>query len=217
MFFYIYLWTTCISPIWNKVNFFSSSKNEILNELSRIEINLVQMNNKTFLTYFRWKKISRQSLWLIENWVDIKTLQNRSTFIFLVFEYSKITQVLKSVHVLYTCTCIREISIRCSSNFIIDCICWCYMFQGSEGTQDRSFIRNKIGQIISLAFVQDYPHRWPSFFTDLLQTVSPNHHSIDIYLRVLLAIDSDVVDREIVHTAEVISYSWFTIFIMFML
>ncbi|XP_071156266.1 exportin-T-like isoform X2 [Mytilus edulis] len=78
----------------------------------------------------------------------------------------------------------------------------CLQLQGSEGTQDRSFIRNKIGQIISLAFVQDYPHRWPSFFTDLLQTVSPNHHSIDIYLRVLLAIDSDVVDREIVHTAE---------------
>ncbi|XP_052084392.1 exportin-T-like isoform X2 [Mytilus californianus] len=78
----------------------------------------------------------------------------------------------------------------------------CLQLQGSEGTQDRSFIRNKIAQIISLAFVHDYPHRWPSFFTDLLQTVSPNHHSIDIYLRVLLAIDSDVVDREIVHTPE---------------
>ena len=41
---------------------------------------------------------------------------------------------------------------------------------------------------------------------DLLQTLSPNHQSVDIYLRVLLAIDSDVVDREIVHTPEVYHY-----------
>ena len=78
------------------------------------------------------------------------------------------------------------------------------LFQGSDSTQDRSFIRNKVAQIISLAFVHDYPHRWPSFFSDLLQTLSPNHQSVDIYLRVLLAIDSDVVDREIAHTQEVI-------------
>jgi exportin-T len=51
-------------------------------------------------------------------------------------------------------------------------------------------------------FVCDYPKRWPNFFTDLLQTLSLGPHAIDLYLRVLLAIDSEVVDREILHSKE---------------
>ena len=70
--------------------------------------------------------------------------------------------------------------------------------QGQQ--QDKSFLRNKLSQIISLAFVVDYPRRWPSFFTDLLQTLGQGHLAVDMYLRTLQQIDSEVVDRDIVHT-----------------
>jgi hypothetical protein len=49
----------------------------------------------------------------------------------------------------------------------------------------------------------DYPHRWPSFFMDLIGILSPSAKAVDIYLRVLQSIDSEVVDRDIVHTEEV--------------
>ncbi len=68
--------------------------------------------------------------------------------------------------------------------------------------QDKAFIRNKAAQIFALVFVCDYPKRWPNFFTDLLQTLSLGPRAIDLYLRVLLAIDSEVVDREILHSKE---------------
>lgn len=50
--------------------------------------------------------------------------------------------------------------------------------------------------------MRDYPKRWPNFFTDLLQTLSLGPQAVDLYIRVLLAIDSEVVDREIVHSKE---------------
>ena len=77
------------------------------------------------------------------------------------------------------------------------------MKQGSGQTQDKSFLKNKISQIISLAFVVDYPSRWSSFFSDLLQTLNMGSLAVNMFLRVLLAIDSDVVDRDIVHTPQV--------------
>lgn len=74
--------------------------------------------------------------------------------------------------------------------------------QVSQPVQDKVFIRNKAAQIFALVFVCDYPKRWPNFFTDLLQTLSLGPNAIDLYLRVLLAIDSEVVDREILHSKE---------------
>lgn len=72
--------------------------------------------------------------------------------------------------------------------------------QGQQ--QDKSFIRNKVSQIISLAFVVDYPARWVGFFSDLLQCLNIGHLAVDMYLRVLQQIDSEVVDREIVHSPQ---------------
>jgi exportin-T len=69
--------------------------------------------------------------------------------------------------------------------------------------QDKNFLRNKVSQIISLAFVVDFPARWVGFFSDLLQSLSIGHLAVDMYLRILLQIDSEVVDREIVHTPQV--------------
>ena len=51
------------------------------------------------------------------------------------------------------------------------------------------------------------PLQWPEFFGDMLQSIQSGHlWSVDLYLRVLLAIDSEVVDRHIVHTQEVCVY-----------
>ena len=72
----------------------------------------------------------------------------------------------------------------------------------SQPVPDKVFIRNKAAQIFSLVFICDYPKRWPSFFTDLLQTISLGPKAVDLYLRVLLSIDSEVVDREILHSKE---------------
>ena len=42
------------------------------------------------------------------------------------------------------------------------------------------------------------------FFSDLLQCASSGAQtSVDLYLRVLLTIDEEVVDRQIIHTQEV--------------
>lgn len=76
--------------------------------------------------------------------------------------------------------------------------------QTCEGANERPFIKNKAAQIFSLAFVCDYPHVWPQFFDDLLRFLQLGDRAVDMYLRVLKAIDSEVVDREIVHTQQVL-------------
>lgn len=45
---------------------------------------------------------------------------------------------------------------------------------------------------MSLVFVVDYPTRWPSFITDLLSTLSLGPHAVQLYLRTLIAIDTEV-------------------------
>ena len=53
------------------------------------------------------------------------------------------------------------------------------------------------------ACLADYPQRWPSFFDDLLATLRLGARCVDLYLRILRTIDSEVVDRDIVHSAQV--------------
>ncbi|XP_052823578.1 exportin-T [Octopus bimaculoides] len=76
----------------------------------------------------------------------------------------------------------------------------CLQMQASSVTKDKSFLKNKIAQLFSLAFLNDFPHRWPTYFSDLLQASSYGHVAIEMYLRILTAIDYDVVDREIIHS-----------------
>lgn len=49
-----------------------------------------------------------------------------------------------------------------------------------------------MGQIFSLVFVKDFPHRWPSFFTDLVGTLSMGQVAVEFYLIVLSAMDTEV-------------------------
>ncbi|XP_072181720.1 exportin-T-like [Diadema setosum] len=74
--------------------------------------------------------------------------------------------------------------------------------QTVSSQEEKSFVRNKAAQLFSLMFIHDFPHKWPTFFSDLLQMLQVGQAAVDMYLRVLLAIDSEVVDREIIHTAE---------------
>uniref|UniRef100_A0A3Q3SUB8 Exportin-T n=1 Tax=Mastacembelus armatus TaxID=205130 RepID=A0A3Q3SUB8_9TELE len=67
---------------------------------------------------------------------------------------------------------------------------------------EKPFIRNKAAQVFALTFVMEYLTLWPKFFFDLLSLVGLSPHGVDIYLRTLMAIDAEVVDRDILHTPE---------------
>jgi exportin-T len=72
-----------------------------------------------------------------------------------------------------------------------------------DSTERKPFIGKKMAQIVALTFVIDYPQKWPAFFSDLLQCAGTGvQTSVELYLRVLLAIDEEVVDRQIIHTRE---------------
>uniref|UniRef100_A0A3Q3DZI2 Exportin-T n=1 Tax=Labrus bergylta TaxID=56723 RepID=A0A3Q3DZI2_9LABR len=67
---------------------------------------------------------------------------------------------------------------------------------------EKPFIRNKAAQVFALTFVMEYLTLWPKFFFDVLSLVGLNPHGVDIYLRTLMAIDAEVVDRDILHPPE---------------
>ncbi|XP_040200029.1 exportin-T [Rana temporaria] len=67
---------------------------------------------------------------------------------------------------------------------------------------EKTFIRNKAAQVFALVFVTEYLSTWPKFIFDILSVVGLNPRGVDLYLRVLLAIDAEVVDRDIIHTPE---------------
>ena len=57
-------------------------------------------------------------------------------------------------------------------------------------------------KVFSLVCVADFPVRWPTFFADVMRlndnAMSPR--MVDMFYRILKAVDSEVVDREIPHT-----------------
>ena len=69
--------------------------------------------------------------------------------------------------------------------------------------EEKSFILNKAAQIFVYTCLCDYPCRWPTLFHELNETLRIGIPAVDIYLRILLAIDGEVADRDIVHGAQV--------------
>jgi exportin-T len=67
----------------------------------------------------------------------------------------------------------------------------------------KTFILRKAAQLFALVAVIDFPINWKSFFNDLIATCKWSDANADFYLKILLAIDQEVVDREIPHTTEV--------------
>ncbi|RMX59336.1 hypothetical protein pdam_00014020 [Pocillopora damicornis] len=69
-------------------------------------------------------------------------------------------------------------------------------------TDDQNFLKNKAAQVFSLIFVCDYPEGWPTFFSDLLQCLQFGAKAVDMYLRILKAIDEEVVDRDVTRNQQ---------------
>ncbi|XP_065179067.1 exportin-T-like [Sycon ciliatum] len=73
---------------------------------------------------------------------------------------------------------------------------WLQQRANGAGSSDESFVLNKVAHVFALSLVAAYPAQWPTFFEDLLSSLKLEHHVIDMYLRILSAIDKEVVDRE---------------------
>ncbi len=56
----------------------------------------------------------------------------------------------------------------------------------------------QVAQLIVLVFLWEYPSEWPTFFADLLPL--EGLAVMDVFLRVLTAIDECVVDRDMPRT-----------------
>ncbi|OXB75723.1 UNVERIFIED_CONTAM: hypothetical protein H355_012647 [Colinus virginianus] len=78
---------------------------------------------------------------------------------------------------------------------------------------EKTFIRNKAAQVFALLFVTEYLTKWPKFFFDILSVVDLNPRGVDMYLRILMAVDAELVDRDVVHTSEA-SYYYALIFVL---
>lgn len=66
------------------------------------------------------------------------------------------------------------------------------------------FLVNKMAHIFSLVFAADFPDRWPEFMNDIF--LSRDYTSVTLaifYLKTLLAIDAEVVDRDIQRTKQI--------------
>ncbi|GMR47934.1 hypothetical protein PMAYCL1PPCAC_18129 [Pristionchus mayeri] len=74
-----------------------------------------------------------------------------------------------------------------------------------NGEEDiPAFLVNKMAQIFALVFAVDFPDRWPNFMQEVfLGSGMEDTRAIQFYLKTLLAIDSEVVDRDIQRSADV--------------
>lgn len=74
-----------------------------------------------------------------------------------------------------------------------------YTKSSRDSTEDQpAFLTNKMAHIFSLVFAADFPERWSTFFNDLFFNDNINDRKVAFfYLKVLLAIDAEVVNRDI--------------------
>lgn len=77
---------------------------------------------------------------------------------------------------------------------------WIQLLCLPKSQLEPRFILNKAAQIFAMIFVRDYPQRWPSFFNDIVETLNFGTQAVDIYIRLLKAIDCEVADREILRS-----------------
>ena len=77
-------------------------------------------------------------------------------------------------------------------------VCHKWMASISDGsTNDPPYIKNKVAQVYVYIFVNQYPHTCPTFFADLIgEVTAKGPPMVDIFFRILDAIDEVVVSRE---------------------
>jgi exportin-T len=64
------------------------------------------------------------------------------------------------------------------------------------------FLRNKLAQAVVALAARDYPDEWPTFFQDLLGTLGQGAAAVDLFCRVLAAVDEDIISLEVPRSAE---------------
>jgi len=64
-------------------------------------------------------------------------------------------------------------------------------------TGQKVFIQKKTAQVICLLFLQEYPTKWLTFFKDIMALLGYGDKGSEMYLRILLAIDDEVVARHV--------------------
>jgi len=74
--------------------------------------------------------------------------------------------------------------------------------QMTRKANEKNFLTKKAAQLFALVSLIDFPARWPTFFTDLMLTSQWSVGNADFYLKVLAAIDAEIVDREIPRTVD---------------
>ena len=63
------------------------------------------------------------------------------------------------------------------------------------------FMRNKLAQVIVAVAAEEYPARWPSFFSDVLGAVNDNPASVDCFSRIMISIHEDIISLEVPRSA----------------
>lgn len=57
------------------------------------------------------------------------------------------------------------------------------------------FIKGKFAQTLVILFKLLYPMAWPTFFKELFATLNAGEKAVELYVRILDAIDHEVVSR----------------------
>uniref|UniRef100_A0A915PVS0 Exportin-T n=1 Tax=Setaria digitata TaxID=48799 RepID=A0A915PVS0_9BILA len=81
---------------------------------------------------------------------------------------------------------------------------WDWLHHLSSPKNPPSYLVNKMAQLFALVFAADFPKRWPNFMEEVFfQQMASSPEITVFFLRTLIAIDCEVVDREIRRTKQV--------------
>uniref|UniRef100_A0A0D9X1E9 Exportin-T n=1 Tax=Leersia perrieri TaxID=77586 RepID=A0A0D9X1E9_9ORYZ len=73
----------------------------------------------------------------------------------------------------------------------------------SSNAASPPFLRNKLAQLIALLVRLEYPHVYPSYFLDLIpQSSPPQPGPTDMFARVLVSLDDDLLSQDYPRNAE---------------
>lgn len=68
-----------------------------------------------------------------------------------------------------------------------------YVSEAVELGNDSAYVKNKLAQVCAQAFALEYPSRWRSFFTDVVGLLNAGTNGVDMFTRVMEAIDEEVI------------------------
>eukprot|EP00884_Botryococcus_braunii_P015515 jgi/Botrbrau1/2647/Bobra.0203s0001.1 len=64
------------------------------------------------------------------------------------------------------------------------------------------YIQNKLAQVIVAVLQVDYPSGWPTFFSDLIHMLSKGPDAVDMFCRILISLDEDIISLETPRNAQ---------------